>query len=92
MIPQVQGTVGTPVRLSGYAYDFGQTIAGVQFSLNEGRTWTTYETPGTNDYQTLSWSFDYTPERPGTYHFLIRALNDRGEPSPTPSHVTLVVA
>ena len=92
MIPQVRGTVGHPVRLEGYAYDFGRAVSAVQFSLNDGATWTTYETPGTNDYPNLSWSFEYVPQRAGFYRMLVRSVNDRGEPSPQSAVVELAVA
>lgn len=91
MIGAVRGRVGEPVRLRGYAYDFGRTVAAVEFSLNEGRTWTRYETPGTNDYQTLTWTFDYTPEQPGTHCLLVRSVNDAGEASGQPARVELLV-
>lgn len=92
MIPRVRGTVGHPVRLEGYAYDFGHAVGAVQFSLNDGATWTTYGTPGTNDYQNLSWSFEYVPQRAGFYRMLVRSVNDRGETSPHNAVVELVVA
>lgn len=90
MIAQVECTAGNPVHLNGYAYDYGRAISAVQFSLNEGRTWTTYDTPGTNDHQTLRWSFDYTPRRPGVYRMRVRSVNDHGEPGPEHATVTIV--
>lgn len=91
MIPRTEGHVGVPVRFKGTAYDFGHAIAAIQFSLDDGEHWTTYETPGTNDYQNLTWTFDYTPEQPGNYVLRIRSVNDRGDVSPESAFAELHV-
>ena len=91
MIPRVYGHVGVPVRFQGTAYDFGHAISAVEFSLDEGRTWTTYETPDTNDYQNLTWTFDYVPEREGFYILCVRSVNDVGTASPESAFVELLV-
>ena len=91
MIPRTYGRVGEPVRFKGNAYDFGHRIAAIQFSLDEGEHWTTYETPGTNDYQNLTWTFDYTPERPGFYVRRVRSVNDAGDVSPESAFAELQV-
>lgn len=90
MIGQVRATVGRPVTLTGYATDFDRAIAAVQFSLDGGRTWTTYETPGTSSERNLSWRFSYTPRRAGRYRMLIRSVNEDGVASPTPASVEFV--
>jgi hypothetical protein len=92
MIAQVNGSAGEPVRIKGYAYDFGHRVSAVQFSLNGGRSWTTYETPGTNDYQNLTWTFDYVPPLPGEYELLVRSVNDRDQASPECASVHLTIA
>ncbi|MCI8424891.1 MAG: molybdopterin-binding protein [Adlercreutzia sp.] len=91
MIPRTEGHVGKPVRFQGTAYDFGHSIAAIQFSLDDGEHWTTYETPGTNDYQNLTWIFDYTPEQPGDYVLRIRSMNDAGDVSPESAFAELHV-
>lgn len=91
MIYRAEGTVGIPVRFKGSAYDFGHAIRAVQFSLDDGEHWTTYETPGTNDCQNLSWTFDYTPELPGDYVLRVRSMNDAGEVSPEAAFAELHV-
>lgn len=92
MIAPVYATAGRPVRLKGTAYDFGHAISAIQFSLDDGQNWTTYDTCGTNDYQNLTWSFEWTPERPGTYTLLVRSVNDRGEASPESAYVHVHVS
>lgn len=70
------------MKLEGYAIDCGHAITGVEFSLDDGEHWTLYETPGTNDYQRVSWQFSFVPERPGSYGLKVRSINDEGKPSP----------
>ena len=63
----------------------------VEFSLDDGEHWTRYETPDTNDYQNLTWTFDYTPEKAGFYVLRVRSVNDAGEHSPESAFAELQV-
>ncbi len=92
MIPRTYGRVGEPVRFKGTAYDFGHCITAVEFSLDDGEHWTRYETPNTNDYQNVTWTFDYTPEEPGFYILRVRSVNDAGEASPESAFAELEVS
>lgn len=91
MIPRVCGSVGKTMRFRGKAYDFDAPIAAVQFSLDGGDTWTTYATPGTNDYQTVSWTFDYVPKSAGFYVLKVRSVNGQGKTSPEADFVEFLV-
>lgn len=82
MIGEVAARVGVPVRLGGRSYDFGHAVRGVQFSLDEGETWTTHPTPDTNDYQPVDWTFSFEPQREGVYRLFARSINDEGLTSP----------
>ena len=92
MIGSVRGTVGVPLVFEGYANDFDKAIRAVQFSLDGGRTWTTYGTPGTTAERNLCWRYEYTPERPGSYELLVRSVNEDGAASPEPARVPFFVA
>lgn len=91
MIPRTYGRVGHAVWFTGKAYDFGHAIAAVQFSLDGGKHWTTYETPDTNDYQNLTWKFGYVPEKPGFYLLKVRSVNDEGKAIPREAFAELLV-
>ena len=91
MIAPIYTTVGRTVALKGNAYDFGHSISAIQFSLDDGQNWTTYDTPGTNDYKNLTWSFEWAPPQPGDYTLLVRSVNDRGETSPESAYVHIHV-
>lgn len=92
MIPRTYGRVGEPVRFKGTAYDFGHCITAVEFSLDDGEHWTRYDTPNANDYQNVTWTFDYTPEEPGFYILRVRFVNDAGEASPESAFAELEVS
>lgn len=92
MIARTFGYVGKPLRFKGTAYDFGHAVRGVQFSLDDGAHWSTYETPGTNDYQNVSWTFDWVPERAGFYILRVRSVNDEGKASPEAAFAEIEVS
>lgn len=91
MIQRTYGQVGRPLRFQGTAYDFGHAIVAIEFSLDGGEHWTRYETPATNDYQNVTWTFDYTPESPGDYVLRVRSINDAGEHSPESTFAEITV-
>lgn len=82
MLGRVRGAVGEPLTFSGYADDFDKAITAIEFSLDEGVTWTRHDTPGATSDKLLTWSFAYTPEKPGLYRLRVRAVNEDGARSP----------
>lgn len=91
MIGTVYGRVGESVELSGYADDFERPIEAVQFSLNDGKTWTDYPCAGSDAERLLRWRFEFVPKQEGSYRLLVRSKNDLGETSPTPARVQICV-
>lgn len=75
-------TVGEPTTFSGYADDYGKRIVGVQFSLDDGRTWTTHEVPDAGCERLVQWRFVYIPHEAGSYLLKVRAVNEDGDVSP----------
>lgn len=70
--------VGESIRFSGYVDDFDHNVSAIEFSLDDGAHWTTYETPGVQQERGVSWEFAYTPQLPGIYHLKVRAVDGRG--------------
>ena len=77
--------LGKPVRFEGYAYDFDRAVVAVEFSLDQGGTWTRYPTPEVEAGRLTWWSFDYTPEVPGAYELLVRAVSEGEKVGPVPA-------
>ena len=76
------GRVGEPMEFNGWAHDFDKRIIAVEFSLDNGANWTTYDVSDSTDDLWVHWTFAYTPERPGFYRLLVRSVNDAGAASP----------
>lgn len=91
MLPRMHCKLGERVAFHGMAGDFGHAVRAIEFSLDEGRSWTRYETPGTNDYQNVSWEFTYEPKRHGLHVLRVRSVNDEGAASPEADSVEFLV-
>lgn len=92
MIAPLQVEVGKPVEFSGYAEDYGRQIVSVQFSLDNGENWTTYDVSASVSELWVHWTFAYTPVKPGFYRLLIRSMNDAGTASPLSDVAEFTVA
>ena len=84
--------VGKPVTFSGYADDYGTQITAVEFSLNDGETWTSYDVSDSSPDLWVRWTFSYTPEIPGRYRLLVRSVNADGKRSPLADVAEFVAA
>ncbi len=74
--------VGEPIAFDGYVDDFAHRVSAIQFSLDDGATWTTYETAETVADKGVNWHFIYTPTHPGCYLLKARAIDGEGNASP----------
>lgn len=74
--------VGQPILFEGYLDDFDNGVAAVQFSLDDGVSWTDYDTSDAVVEAGLNWRFVYTPEASGRYLLKVRAKSRSGEVSP----------
>ena len=83
---------GDQIAFEGYADDCGRAISGIEFSLDNGATWTSYETPGADSHKWVYWHFEYTPEEAGTYKLDVRARTADGTVSPVASSIVFAVA
>lgn len=84
--------VGHPIDFEGYAYDFDRAVAAVEFSLDQGATWTRQDTPGATAGRLVWWRFAYTPTARGSYELLVRAVSENGAVSPEPARCGFEVA
>lgn len=79
--------VGKPFDFTGFAQAFDEQIVAVEFSLDQGETWTTFDTSDSDETKVVWWTFAYTPEKAGSYVMSIRAVSDTGKVSPYPIKV-----
>lgn len=78
---------GKPYTFEGYAYGSDETIAAVEFSLDNGKTWMSYETEGTDANRWVYWHYTYTPEKDSSYVLMVRAVTEDGIVSTYPDSV-----
>lgn len=83
--------VGDLIAFEGYADDCGTQVVAVEFSLDGGETWTSYDTTSSNTEDWVYWHFDYVPENAGTYKLDVRAVTEDGTVSPLASSVVFEV-
>ena len=84
--------VGEQISFQGYADDFADPIAAIEFSMDGGETWTAYETAKTSTKRWVCWHFDYTPEAEGNYQLTVRARTASGKVSPLAANVNFTVS
>ena len=84
--------VGEPIHFEGYADDYDKAITGMQFSMDNGKTWTEYPTDGAHAGTWVWWHFDWQAEKPGRYFLRVRSVNEDGKVSPTDATVEFEVA
>lgn len=84
-------SVGKAMTFEGYADDLGDAIAAVEFSMDGGATWTTYETAKASPALWVNWHFEYVPEAAGTYQLSVRARTLSGKVSPLAANVVFSV-
>ena len=78
-----------PYTFEGWANAFDLNIAALEFSMDGGQTWTTYETPDANNNRWVHWTFEFTPEAgvDTAYVLQARAVTTDGRTTPTPVSV-----
>ena len=83
--------VGDLIAFEGYADDCGTQVVAVEFSMDGGETWTSFDTSSSNTEDWVYWHFDYVPEAAGTYKLDVRAVTEDGTVSPLASSTVFEV-
>lgn len=76
------GVVGDPMEFEGWADDYDKRIIAVEFSLDGGKTWASYDTSSSRAGVWVYWHFSYTPVVAGSYQLCVRSVNEDGQVSP----------
>lgn len=82
---------GESITFEGYADDYDKSIAAIEFSMDDGETWTRYDTTGATSDKWLYWTFTYEPGIVGTYALKVRSVTEQGAVSPMASTVAFRV-
>lgn len=83
--------VNKPITFEGYADDCGDAIQAVEFSLDDGETWTAFATQDATPERWVYWHFDYVPTQAGSYKLSVRARTQSGLVSPLAANVVFTV-
>ncbi|MBC5583748.1 molybdopterin-dependent oxidoreductase [Eggerthella sp. NSJ-70] len=72
---------GQPFTFNGYADAFDHPMKTVEFSMDGGETWTSFDVGDVDPAKWLWWSFTFTPEKEGAYVLSVRGTDVDGEVS-----------
>lgn len=70
--------VGETYSFEGYADAINEQVTAVEFSMDGGETWTTFDTSDSDKKKWVYWHFNFTPEDPGAYVLMVRAVSGDG--------------
>lgn len=84
-------SVGDEITFEGYADDFGSPIVAVEFSLDNGETWTSYETENMSAEKWVYWNYMIEAKEAGSYRLSARARTQDGMVSPLAASVEFTV-
>ncbi len=84
-------SVGDQVSFEGVADDLGSPIASIEFSFDDGDTWTSCPTDGATADKWVNWSFTTSFDQPGDYHMIARARTADGVVSPLSASLDFTV-
>ncbi len=82
---------GKEHTFEGYADAFDEKIVAIEFSMDQGKTWTKYDLDDTDVLRWVYWYFTWTPETDGSYVLTVRATTESGLVS-TELHSVMVTA
>ena len=83
---------GDEITFEGVADDMGSPITAVEFSFDNGATWTSCATEGATADKWVNWQFTTSFEEAGDYRMTVRAKTADGEVSPLAATLVFEVA
>ncbi len=75
-----------PHTFEGWAWDTSEKIASVEFSMDGGATWTSFDTSDTDRLKWVYWYFT-TDLEPGAYVLEVRAVTESGDMTYQPDKI-----
>ncbi len=74
-------------EFEGYADAFEEQVVAVEFSMDQGETWTRFDTSDSDKSKLVYWHFGFTPEEAGAYVLQVRAITESGIVSTYPDEI-----
>ena len=78
---------GKPFTFEGFADAYDDPIRAMEFSMDGGETWKTFETAEAEVGVWVYWFYTFTPKEPGAYVLKVRAVTESGLVSETPATI-----
>lgn len=75
----LEGQVGKPIALEGYADAFDEPMKKVEFSFDKGETWIEMDTPNNDPTNWTYWRMNFTPPEAGSYLLTIRTTSTQAD-------------
>lgn len=69
---------GKPFTFEGYADAYDEAVTKLEFSMDNGKTWTAFDLGQTDPRQWVYWHFTWTPESDGSYVMMVRGTTETG--------------
>ena len=82
---------GDDITFEGVADDCGSPVTAIEFSFDDGRTWTVCDTEGATADKWVNWRFTTSFDEAGDYQMTVRARTADGVVSPLSASLTFEV-
>ena len=69
---------GKPFTFEGYADAYDEAVVKLEFSMDNGKTWTPYDLGQTDPSKWVYWHYTWTPGSDGSYVLMVRGTTDTG--------------
>ena len=74
---------GKPFTFEGYADAYDEAVVKLEFSMDNGKTWTPYDLGQTDPSKWVYWHYTWTPESDGSYVLMVRGTTIPASWEPT---------
>lgn len=84
-------SMGQTFTFEGYADAFHKQVVALEFSMDQGETWTRFDASDSDKSKLVYWHFDFTPEETGAYVLQVRSVCEDGTVSTYPDEIMVNV-
>lgn len=91
MIAPREFALGQAITFEGYADDYGCRIVEMQFSLDGGKSWASFDASDASADLWVHWIYEIKPEERGFYQLKARSVSEDGRTSPLAAVADFIV-